>query len=115
MHKAFIALAISLCAMQGANAQPVSAGPIDPKLMEDLIAANRILAKEGIVDSQGHVSVRHPRDANRYLISLARAPELVTAEDILEYDLDSVPVRNPGRRQYSERFIHGEIYKVRPD
>jgi len=114
--KLLIALTFSFCAVQGAQAQyPASAGPVDPKLIEDLIAANRILAMEHIVDAQGHVSVRHPRDPNRYIISLARAPDLVTAEDLMEYDLDSNPVRDPGRRQYSERFIHGEIYKARPD
>jgi len=115
MKNAFICLAASLCVMQAAQAQPVSAGPVDPKLIEDLILANRILAMENIVDAMGHVSIRHPRDPNRYVISLARAPELVTAADLMEYDLDSVPVRDPGRRQYSERYIHGEIYKLRPD
>ena len=108
--------AAALAALPAAAQQrPASAGPADPKLMEDLIAANRILAQQGVVDGMGHVSVRHNRDPNRYLISLARAPELVTAEDIMEYDLDSNPVRDPGRRQYSERYIHGEIYKLRPD
>jgi ribulose-5-phosphate 4-epimerase/fuculose-1-phosphate aldolase len=95
--------------------QPKTAGPADPKLIEDLILANRILAMEGVVDAMGHVSVRHNRDPNRYLISLARAPELVTAEDIAEYDLDSNLVVPTQRRQYSERYIHGEIYKARPD
>src|ERR1043165_2324761 len=98
-----------------AQQRPASAGPIDPALMEDLISANRILAMQGVVDAMGHVSVRRNRDPNRYLLSLARAPELVTAADIMEYDLDSNPVRDPGRRQYSERYIHGEIYKLRPD
>src|SRR5215831_18212001 len=98
-----------------AQERPASAGPVDPQLMEDLIAANRILAQQGVVDAMGHVSVRHNRDPNRYLLSLARAPELVTEADIMEYDLDSNPVREPGRRQYSERYIHGEIYKLRPD
>jgi HCOMODA/2-hydroxy-3-carboxy-muconic semialdehyde decarboxylase len=104
-------------AAQAAAAQqpPKTAGPADPKLIEDLVLANRILAMEGVVDAMGHVSVRHSRDPNRYLLSLARAPELVTAEDIAEYDLDSNPVVPPGRRQYSERYIHGEIYKARPD
>ena len=116
MKNIFIAVTASLCLMQGAQAQyPASAGPLDPKLLEDLIVANRILAMENIVDAMGHVSVRHPRNPNRYVMSLARAPELVTAEDLMEYDLDSVPVRDPGRRQYSERYIHGEIYKLRPD
>src|SRR5215471_105608 len=98
-----------------AQQRPASAGPVDPQLMEDLIAANRILAKQGVVDAMGHVSVRHNRDPNRYLLSVARAPELVTEADTMEYDLDSNPVRDPGRRQYSERYIHGEIYKLRPD
>src|SRR6201993_197506 len=98
-------------AQQGAP----SAGPADPRLIEDLIAANRILAMQGVVDAMGHVSVRHNRDSNRYLMALARAPELVTEADIMEYDLDSNPVRDPGGRQYSERYIHGEIYKLRPD
>jgi HCOMODA/2-hydroxy-3-carboxy-muconic semialdehyde decarboxylase len=115
MKNAFVCLAASLCFAQVAQAQPASAGPLDPKLLEDLIAANRILAMENIVDAMGHVSVRHPNNPNRYVMSLARAPELVTAEDLMEYDLDSVPVRDPGRRQYSERYIHGEIYKLRPD
>src|SRR6201987_1297604 len=94
-----------------AQQRPASAGPVDPALMEDLIAANRILAQQGVVDAMGHVSVRHNRDPNRYLLSLARAPELVTETDIMEYDIDSVPVRDPGRRQYSEGSIHGDIYK----
>src|SRR5580704_18811678 len=98
-------------AQQGA----ASAGPADPRLIEDLIAANRILAMQGVVDAMGHVSVRHHQDSDRYLMALARAPELVTEADIMEYDLDSNPVRDPGRRQYSERYIHGEIYKLRPD
>src|ERR1700745_209154 len=70
-----------------AQERPASAGPVDPQLMEDLIAANRILAMQRVVDAMGHVSVRHNRDPNRYLLSLARAPELVTEADIMEYDL----------------------------
>jgi len=110
-----VVIALALAAAPLALAQPKSAGPADPKLIEELVLANRILAMEGVVDAMGHVSVRHNRDPNRYLISLARAPELVTAEDIAEYDLDSNPVVPTKRRQYSERFIHGEIYKARPD
>ena len=112
-----ILLAVMFAAAQAAAAQqpPKTAGPADPKLIEDLVLANRILAMEGVVDAMGHVSVRHNRDPNRYLLSLARAPELVSAEDIAEYDLDSNPVVPPSRRQYSERYIHGEIYKARPD
>jgi HCOMODA/2-hydroxy-3-carboxy-muconic semialdehyde decarboxylase len=98
----------------GAQA-PQSAGPAAPALIEDLIAANRILAMHGIVDAFGHVSVRHNRDRNRFLLSRSLAPDLVTAADLIEYDLDSNAVNANDRSQYSERFIHGEIYKARPD
>src|SRR5262250_1965958 len=103
--------------LRGARAQaaPASAGPADPKLIEDLVAANRILVDQGVVDGYGHVSVRHEKAADRYLMSRSIAPELVTAADIMEYDLDSVPVDPRGRTSYLERFIHGEIYRVRPD
>ena len=92
-----------------------SAGLPDPKLIEDLVAANRILVDQGIVDAYGHVSARHNRDPNRYLLSRDLAPALVTADDIMEYDLDSNPIDAKGRSLYRERFIHGEIYKARPD
>ena len=98
-----------------AQQPPASAGPVNASLIEDLIAANRILAQEGVVDAFGHVSVRHDRDPNRYLLSRSLAPALVTADDVIEYTLDSEPVNARGRAQYSERYIHGEIYKVRPD
>jgi HCOMODA/2-hydroxy-3-carboxy-muconic semialdehyde decarboxylase len=94
---------------------PPLAGPADRALIDDLVAANRILAAHGVVDGWGHVSVRHDRDPSRYLMSRALAPELVTAEDILEHDLDSVAVDGRGRSLYLERFIHGEIYRARPD
>ncbi len=84
-------------------------------LLEDLVAANRILAEHGVVDGYGHVSVRHPSNKDRYLLSCSRAPEIVTAADIMEFDLDSNPIDQRGRTLYSERFIHGEIYRVRPD
>jgi len=81
----------------------------------ELALANRIVANEGIIDAFGHVSMRHPDDPNRYLLSCSRAPELVSPDDFIEYDLDSQPLRDPGVGQYSERVIHGEIYKARPD
>jgi HCOMODA/2-hydroxy-3-carboxy-muconic semialdehyde decarboxylase len=87
----------------------------DPALIEDLVAANRILGGQGIFDGFGHVSVRHGRDPNRYLMSRSLAPELVTAGDILELDLDSNALNAAGRAVYQERFIHGAIYKARPD
>ena len=98
-----------------AQTAPASGGPVDPKLIEDLVAANRILAMEGILDGWGHISVRHPKNPNRYLMSRNLAAELVTIADIMEYDLDSVPVDRRGRDLYSERFIHGEMYKARLD
>ena len=82
---------------------------------EDLVAAYRILAEYGIFDAYGHVSVRSERDPNRYLLARSIAPELVIESDILEYDLDSNPVDAQGRESVRERFIHGEVYKVRPD
>jgi HCOMODA/2-hydroxy-3-carboxy-muconic semialdehyde decarboxylase len=83
-------------------------------LVDDLVTANRILANEGVVDGYGHVSVRDPADANRYLLARAGAPALVSAADIVEYDLDSHPTSGTGAG-FMERFIHGEIYKARPD
>jgi ribulose-5-phosphate 4-epimerase/fuculose-1-phosphate aldolase len=80
-----------------------------------LVAASRILADQGVVDAFGHVSMRHPTNPNRYLLSRNLAPALVTAEDIVEYDLDSNPMNAAGRPSFLERFIHGEIYKARPD
>ncbi|HKZ06075.1 MAG TPA: class II aldolase/adducin family protein [Methylomirabilota bacterium] len=97
------------------TAAPATAGPPDPALVEDLVAANRILADQGVVDGYGHVSVRHHSAPDRFLMSRSIAPELVTAADIMEYDLDSRPVDPRGRVSYLERFIHGEIYRARPD
>lgn len=92
-----------------------SAGPVDPSVIEDLVAANRILAHHGVLDAWGHVSVRHPANPERYLLSRARAPALVSAEDIMEFDLDSNPVDPRDRRVFLERFIHGQAYRARPD
>jgi len=86
-------------------------------IREELSLANRILAHEGIVDAFGHISVRHPTDPGRFLISRHRAPQLVTPQDILEYTLDTEPVHPTpaGWRHYGERVIHGCIYQARPD
>jgi ribulose-5-phosphate 4-epimerase/fuculose-1-phosphate aldolase len=81
----------------------------------ELSLANRIVANEGIIDAFGHVSMRHPDNPNRYFLSRSRAPELVTPDDFIEYDLDSKEVVPSDTPQYSERVIHGEIYKARPD
>lgn len=92
-----------------------SAGPIGREQMEDLVAASLILAQHGVLDAFGHVSIRHPADPSRYLLSRNLAPELVTSADIVEYDLDSEPVDANAPRGFLERYIHGEIYKSRPD
>ncbi len=89
--------------------------PVASALIDDLVAANRILVDQGVLDGYGHVSVRHPADPQRYLLSRSIAPELVTAADVMQYDLDSNPVDARGRATYLERFIHGEVYRVRPD
>ena len=76
--------------------------------------ANRILAKEEVVDAYGHVSIRHPNKPDHYLLSRSLSPEFVTRKDIIEFKLDGTPV-NDDRPPYLERFIHGAIYESRPD
>lgn len=83
--------------------------------LNDLVVANRILAREQVVDGFGHVSIRHPSRSDRFFLSRSRSPELVTLEDILEFDLDSTPTAPDGSALYAERPIHGEIYRARPD
>jgi ribulose-5-phosphate 4-epimerase/fuculose-1-phosphate aldolase len=82
--------------------------------IQALVTANRILDCQGIVDAFGHVSVRHPEDPSLYLLSRSLSPGSVAADDIQQYTLDSVPIE-PGPAPYLERFIHGGIYKARPD
>src|SRR5205085_8070319 len=94
---------------------PASAGTPDPALIENLVAAYRILAQQGVLDGFGHVSARHNRAANRFIMSRSLAPELVTAGDLIEFDLDGNAVDARGRALYSERFIHAEIYRARAD
>ena len=100
----------SRCNFQG-NAVPDTLAD----LRRDLAEAYRIVANEGILDAFGHISVRHPNNPNRYFLSRSRAPGLVQPDDILEYDLDSNPIVPPMTPPYSERVIHGEIFKARPD
>src|SRR5688572_9363959 len=83
--------------------------------IEDIVAGYRVLAEHGIIDAYGHISLRHESDPNRYLLARSVAPEIVTADDIIEYDLDSNPLNANGRDSVKERFIHGEVYKARPD
>ena len=88
---------------------------IDPQLLEDLVDANHILFNESVVDAFGHVSVRHDKQPDRFLLARNMAPALVRAKDIQQFDLDSNLTDDDSRRVYLERFIHGEIYRARPD
>jgi ribulose-5-phosphate 4-epimerase/fuculose-1-phosphate aldolase len=83
--------------------------------IRDLVIANRILAREGIIDDFGHVSMRHPDRPDRYLLSRSRSPEIVAVEDIVEFTLEGDPVYPQTRHLYSERALHGAIYMARPD
>jgi ribulose-5-phosphate 4-epimerase/fuculose-1-phosphate aldolase len=85
------------------------------QIKNDLVVANRILAHENVVDAYGHVSMRHPRDSNRFFMARSLAPELVTQDDIVEHDVEGNPVGHEERPLYLERFIHGAIYEMRPD
>lgn len=105
-----LALTVPVLSQSGAS----SAAP-PTALIEDLVAGNRILAMEGVLDGMGHISVRHPSRTDRFFLARSMAPELVTAADILEYDLEGQPIDARDRTSYLERFIHSEIYRARPD
>jgi ribulose-5-phosphate 4-epimerase/fuculose-1-phosphate aldolase len=83
--------------------------------LQDLVAAYRILAEQGVIDAYGHVSLRSPRNPQRYYLARSVAPEIVQESDLIEYDLDSKPIDEGGRESVKERFIHGEIFRARPD
>jgi len=87
----------------------------DPVLIEDVVAANRILYDQGVVDGFGHISARHDKDPQRFLLARSMAPGLVTAADIMEFDLEGNPVDPQGPTLYLERFIHSEIFKAQPE
>ena len=84
-------------------------------LVNQLVIANRILAREEVVDAYGHVSLRHPEHPDRFLLAVSKAPELIGPDDILELDLEARPLRQEPRPLYLERFIHAAIYEARPD
>jgi HCOMODA/2-hydroxy-3-carboxy-muconic semialdehyde decarboxylase len=93
------------------------AAQLERAAVEDLVTANHILTNQGVLDAFGHVIVRDPANHQRYLMSRSLPAALVTSQDVLMFDLDSKPV-NPAQskaRLYSERYIHGEIYKTHPD
>jgi HCOMODA/2-hydroxy-3-carboxy-muconic semialdehyde decarboxylase len=84
-------------------------------MLDDLVAANRVLVDQGVMQAYGHVSARDPRNPERYWLSRSSPPAMVTHNHILEFDLDSRPVRANAPKLYEERAIHGEIYRARPD
>lgn len=83
--------------------------------LEDLVTANHLLANEEVLDGFGHISIRHPDRPDRFFLSRSRSPELVTLDDLMEFDLDCNPINQSNRAMYGERPIHGGIYKLRPD
>jgi ribulose-5-phosphate 4-epimerase/fuculose-1-phosphate aldolase len=93
----------------------MAAAAPDPTLIDKVVIANRILYDQGVVDGLGHVSARHNSDPNQFMLSCNRAPGLVRHADVLCYDLDGNTVSPTTERSYLERFIHGEIYRARPD
>jgi ribulose-5-phosphate 4-epimerase/fuculose-1-phosphate aldolase len=111
--------ALASFAMRTANSQSIAALPadIDETTLSELALSYRILVNERVLDAYGHVSIRHPKNPNRFLMARSGevAPAYVTANDIMEFDLDSSAIDLRGRALHTERFIHGEIYKVRPD
>jgi ribulose-5-phosphate 4-epimerase/fuculose-1-phosphate aldolase len=112
-----LAICAGLFVMTQAHAQ-TPAGPLsarDAAVIEDIVIGSRILAEFGVLDGFGHVSARDPANPDHFLMSRSLAPALVTADDIMEFDLDGNAVDPRGRSVFLERFIHSEIYKARPD
>jgi len=113
-----VALALTLLSGPAPTSAQTPATPVagvDAALLEDIVVGSRVLADFGVLDGFGHVSARHPTNPNHFLMSRSLAPTLVTADDIMEFDLDGNPVDARGRTVFLERFIHSEIYKARPD
>jgi len=120
LFAAAAAAGVALAASTSARAQTTPAATPQPdaraKAIEDVVAANHILAELGVVDGYGHVSVRDPSDPNKFLLARSQAPELVTSGDVLVHDLDGNVANLPaGVKLYLERFIHAAIYRARPD
>jgi ribulose-5-phosphate 4-epimerase/fuculose-1-phosphate aldolase len=111
---AFAAM-VALAQPSGRSERPQAPPDSDEQRIADLVLASRILVNEGVLDSFGHVTVRSLKNPAHYFMPRAMPPALVTASDIVELDANSVPVDAQAPRTNGERFIHGEIYKVRPD
>lgn len=113
LEGAVLAAGFAACPGTG-GAQQAAAGD-DPVELRRVVAANRILANEGVVDAFGHVSVRDPANRQRYVMSHSRSPALVESGDLLTFELDGTPLDAQGRRPYGERMIHGAVYEARED
>jgi Class II Aldolase and Adducin N-terminal domain len=116
-------VALSVCAskpVEGETSQTARTTQAAPRpeeaLLEDLVLANRMLARElAILDIQGHATVRSRMNPNHYYIARFLSPGGVSTSDIIENDLDSKPVAGPRNDQAREIYLHGEIYRARPD
>jgi ribulose-5-phosphate 4-epimerase/fuculose-1-phosphate aldolase len=114
------ALVVAAALLSGLAATPAQTpsspvAGVDAALLEDMVIGSRVLADFGVLDGFGHVSARHPTNPSHFLMARSLAPALVTADDIMEFDLDGNAVDPRGRTVFLERFIHSEIYKARPD
>jgi ribulose-5-phosphate 4-epimerase/fuculose-1-phosphate aldolase len=108
------ALLMGVAQTRAQTPAPPASGAV-AAVTEDIVIGSRILAELGVLDAFGHVTARHPTNPNHFFMSRSLAPALVTADDIMEFDLDGNPVDARGRPVFLERFIHSEIYKARPD
>ena len=114
--RALLAVCLGLSVLPPTRAQtPAPASAIDAALAEDIVIGSRVLAEFGVLDGFGHVSARSPTNPSHFLMSRSLAPALVSADDIMEFDLDGNAVDARGRSVFLERFIHSEIYRARPD
>lgn len=110
-HGARLAAPLSSGSAEGS----ASGGPVDPSLLLDIAIGSRICAAEDVFDAYGHLSVRHPNAPDRFLMTRSMPPALATSADVVELDLDSNGCAGNTKPLFLERFIHGEIYKTRPD
>lgn len=108
-----LALAVAVASAPAFGQSPSQ--PSDAALIDDLVVGNYILYDQGVVDGFGHLSVRSDKDPNKFLMSRSMAPGLVTAADIMEFDLEGKPLDPRGRAVFLERFIHSAIYKTHPE
>src|SRR6476620_1454263 len=110
-----LAIGLSMCVAATTLHSQTPNAPTRQAVIDELVIANHILANEAVLDGYGHVSVRSPQNRDHYFLARAGAPALVSAADIVEYDFDSNVIGGSAATGYIERFIHGEIYRARPD